>query len=81
MAQISSIALSLSNGYNLWLQGANSLVTTATTQTFQTDFPTGEPRGIRDVDITTRLFLAVLIPRSTLITITAEELQDAVAPG
>jgi hypothetical protein len=41
-------------------------VTTATAKTIQIYLPTGEPRGIRIADITTRLVLAVLIPRSEL---------------
>ncbi len=39
-------------------------MTTATAKTIQIYLPTGEPRGIRIADITTRLVLAVLIPRS-----------------
>jgi hypothetical protein len=35
-------------------------------KTIQIYLPTGEPRGIRIADITTRLVLAVLIPRSEL---------------
>ena len=41
-------------------------MTTATAKTIQIYLPTGEPRGIRVADITTRLVLAVLIPRSDL---------------
>jgi hypothetical protein len=41
-------------------------VTTAIAKTIQIYLPTGEPRGIRIADITTRLVLAVLIPRSEL---------------
>lgn len=41
-------------------------MTTATAKTIQIYLPTGEPRGIRIADITTRLVLAVLIPRSEL---------------
>ena len=37
-------------------------------KTIQIYLPTGEPRGIRIADITTRLVLAVLIPRSELAT-------------
>ena len=43
-------------------------MTTATAKTIQIYLPTGEPRGIRIADITTRLVLAVLIPRSELVT-------------
>lgn len=43
-------------------------MTTATAKTIQIYLPTGEPRGIRIADITTRLVLAVLIPRSELTT-------------
>ena len=39
---------------------------TAIAKTIQIYLPTGEPRGIRIADITTRLVLAVLIPRSEL---------------
>ena len=41
-------------------------MTAATAKTIQIYLPTGEPRGIRIADITTRLVLAVLIPRSEL---------------
>ena len=41
-------------------------MTTATAKTIQIYLPAGEPRGIRIVDITTRLILAVLVPRSEL---------------
>ena len=41
-------------------------MTTATAKTIQIYLPTGEPRGIRIADITTRLVLAVLVPRSEL---------------
>ncbi len=41
-------------------------MTTAIAKTIQIYLPTGEPRGIRIADITTRLVLAVLIPRSEL---------------
>lgn len=42
-------------------------MTTATAKTIQIYLPTGEPRGIRIADITTRLVSAVLIPRSELV--------------
>jgi hypothetical protein len=48
--------------------GANPILNTATAKTIQIYLPTGEPRGIRIADITTRLVLAVLIPRSELAT-------------
>jgi hypothetical protein len=41
-------------------------VTTATAKTIQIYLPTGEPRGIRIAEITTRIVQAVLIPRSDL---------------
>ncbi len=41
-------------------------MTSAIAKTIQIYLPTGEPRGIRIADITTRLVLAVLIPRSEL---------------
>jgi hypothetical protein len=41
-------------------------VTTATAKTIQIYLPTGEPRGIRIAEITTRIVKAVLIPRSEL---------------
>lgn len=41
-------------------------MTTANAKTIQIYLPTGEPRGVRIADITTRLVLAVLIPRSEL---------------
>jgi hypothetical protein len=41
-------------------------MTTATAKTIQIYLPTVEPRGICIADITTRLVLAVLIPRSEL---------------
>ena len=48
--------------------GANPILNTATTKTIQIYLPTGEPRGNRTANITTRLVLAVLIPRSELAT-------------
>lgn len=41
-------------------------MTTATAKTIQIYLPTGEPRGIRIAEITTRIVKAVLIPRSDL---------------
>jgi len=41
-------------------------VTTSTAKTIQIYLPTGEPRGIRIAEITTRIVQAVLIPRSDL---------------
>ncbi|GAA4455334.1 GIY-YIG nuclease family protein [Novipirellula rosea] len=41
-------------------------MTTATAKTIQIYLPTGEPRGIRIAEITTRIVQAVLIPRSDL---------------
>ncbi|KAA1260412.1 GIY-YIG catalytic domain protein [Rubripirellula obstinata] len=41
-------------------------MTTATVNTIQIYLPTGEPRGIRIAEITTRIVQAVLIPRSDL---------------
>lgn len=41
-------------------------MTTATAKTIQIYLPTGEPRGIRIAEITTRIIKAVLIPRSDL---------------
>lgn len=42
-------------------------MTTATAKTIQIYLPTGEPRGIRIAEITTRIVKAVLIPRSDLL--------------
>jgi hypothetical protein len=44
----------------------DAYMTTATAKTIQIYLPSGEPRGIRIADITTRLVQAVLIPRSEL---------------
>jgi hypothetical protein len=41
-------------------------MTTPTAKTIQIYLPTGEPRGIRIAEITTRLVLAVLFPRSEM---------------
>ena len=41
-------------------------MTTPTAKTIQIYLPTGEPRGIRIAEITTRIVKAVLIPRSDL---------------
>ncbi|TWT35112.1 hypothetical protein KOR42_52070 [Thalassoglobus neptunius] len=41
-------------------------MTTATAKTIQIYLPTGEPRGIRIAEITTRIVQAILIPRSDL---------------
>lgn len=41
-------------------------MTTATAKTIQIYLPTGEPRGIRIAEVTTRIVQAVLIPRSDL---------------
>jgi hypothetical protein len=45
---------------------ARNKMNTAIAKTIQIYLPTGEPRGIRIADITTRLVLAALIPRSEL---------------
>jgi hypothetical protein len=41
-------------------------MTSPTAKTIQIYLPTGEPRGIRIAEITTRIVQAILIPRSEL---------------